>query len=197
MATKKLGLVSFNVGTTIVVNQFQSTEPLEGDIDSVPKLDPRNVFLAFGINDNTGSPILNDDQINKLLSLEKPIGNKLFDFERQENRPRTLVLLGEFGQLLGEKGFDIAYSELLSFCQSLEKDFTWESTSLDVEKARVDFINEMEIKVEARDNIGICNKCQSKWITQSQIQNRASDEALKTTYKCAKCKAGKHYLTIF
>lgn len=187
----KGGLLSYNVGTNIIVEEFSADGVIDGNIVNVPKIDPNNVFSKFEIDGKKLSP----NEITLLVNLEK--NGKLFDFDNPEKKIQSLTLLGEFGQLFIEKGFSTAYSELLAFCSSNKTDFTWESTSLIEEKERVDLINETEIKVEARDDIGFCNNCKSKWLTQSQVQNRASDEALKTTYKCAKCKAGKFYLTLY
>lgn len=199
MANRKFGLINFNVGTTITFDDDDEAFIFSTVKDvKVTDVNPYEVFETF-TDLNTGEPLLSSSQIRLLISLESPPGSgkKLFDFNLSEKKASTITLLGEFGQLLYEKGFDVAYNELLQFTTSGKEDFTWETTSLNEEKARVDLINETEVTVVARDDIGVCNKCKSKWITQSQIQNRASDEALKTTYKCAKCKAGKHYLTIY
>lgn len=185
------GLLSYNVGTNIIVEEFVSDGTILGNFTNVSKVDTTDVFSKFEIDGKK----LSSNEINLLTGLNK--NGKLFDFDTREKKISSLTLLGEFGQLFMEKGFQVAYSELLAFCSSDKEDFTWETTAIKEEKEKVDLINETEIKVEARDDIGICNNCKSKWLTKSQIQNRASDEALKTTYKCAKCNAGKYYLTLY
>jgi DNA-directed RNA polymerase subunit M/transcription elongation factor TFIIS len=148
--------------------------------DDVAKVDMKKVLLL--LRDGNGIA-LSDMQINMLIStghFEDPV--------------KSVMIIAEFGQLLAESDFDKSLAYLRE--TQISDDFTWRTPTIDSIKEFVDKVQEAEMLVIARDDIGTCTKCKSNLITVNFKQTARADESTSTFYRCASCKAGGRYITL-
>jgi len=177
MTTKRLSDFSGSSFTFQSSHVFKEEEEETNIGIEKPPVNPLDVLREI-------TPSLNESEIQTLLSTGK------FDFDED-----GMVNIIEFGELYREKGFSRAYQELMSV--PLGGDFSWYTSTLDEARSKVTKIQEAELVVIARDDIGECTKCKSKMITIRFKQMKSSDEPMDTIYRCAKCKAGKTHLIIY
>jgi DNA-directed RNA polymerase subunit M/transcription elongation factor TFIIS len=116
--------------------------------------------------------------------------NQLFDMSNSSGMHDFI----EFTDLLFMTDIDSTIEEYGA--KPYNEDFVWTTSTLNEEREKVSSIQEAEIVVIARDDIGYCNKCKSNMITVRFKQTRSSDEPMNVIYKCAACKAGKRFLTL-
>lgn len=149
-------------------------EPIDKGVP-VHKVDVKTVLREMG---------LVEDQIGRVL-----ITGKLTTMDYNGR-----MILSEFGQLMKDKGFDVALRELSTLKPG--EDFSWVTSTLDEDKEHVRDVQKAELIVIARDDIGTCRKCKYNLITVKMKQMRGADEPFDVIYRCANCGAGGSQLDI-
>jgi DNA-directed RNA polymerase subunit M/transcription elongation factor TFIIS len=117
--------------------------------------------------------------------------NRMFDMSNSSGMHNFI----EFTDLLYQSN-DIDKTIKEYDARPQDEDFVWTTSTLDEERKNVASIQDAEIVVIARDDIGYCTKCKSNMITVRFKQTRSSDEPMNVIYRCAKCKSGKKSLVL-